>query len=65
MVKKIVRSQALVQGGGPRGLATPLEIEKQQKKIIIKKKVINANIKLFLLYFATFLVEHIIFSAIF
>ena len=42
-------------GGGP------LEIEKQKKK----KKVIRANIKLFHLYFATFLVENIIFSAIF
>ena len=39
----------------------PLEIEKQKKK----KKVIRANIKLFHLYFATFLVENILFSAIF
>ena len=38
----------------------PLEIEKQKKK-----KVIRANIKLFHLYFATFLVENVIFSAIF
>ena len=45
-------------GGGPRGLGPPpLEIEKQ------KKKVIRANFKLFHLYFATFLVENIIFSA--
>ena len=49
-------------GGGPRGLGPPpLEIEKQKEK----KKVIRANIKLFHLYFATFLVENIIFSAIF
>ena len=46
--------QARVQG--------PLEIEKQKKK---KKMVIRANIKLFHLYFATFLVENILFSAIF
>ena len=39
----------------------PLEIEKQKKKK--KKKVIKANIKLFHLYFATFLVEN--FSASF
>ena len=51
-------------GGGPRGLGPPpLEIEKQKKKK--KKKVIRANIKLFHLYFATFLVENILFSAIF
>ena len=37
----------------------PLEIEKQ------KKKVIRANIKLFHLYFATFLVKNVIFSASF
>ena len=49
-------------GGGPRGLAPPLEIEKQKKK---KKKVIRANIKLFHLYFATFSAENIIFSASF
>ena len=41
---------------------TGLEIEKQKKK---KKKVIRANIKLFHLYFATFLVENVIFSASF
>ena len=52
-------TQARVQGG-PRGLGPPpLEIEKQ------KKKVIRANIKLFHLYFATFLVENVIFSASF
>ena len=37
----------------------PLEIEKQNKKVI------RANFKLFHLYFATFLVGSIIFSAIF
>ena len=43
--------QARVQGGGgPRGLAPPLEIEKQ------KKKVIRENFK-FHPYFANFLVE--------
>ena len=35
--------------------------EKQKKKK--KKKVIRANIKLFHLYFATFLVENVFFSA--
>ena len=50
-----VSMQARVQGGGG------LEIEKQKKKKK-KKKVIRANIKLFHLYFATFLVENIIFS---
>ena len=55
-------AQARVQGGGPKGPRPPLEIEKQKKK---KKKVIRANIKLFYLYFATFLVGNIIFSAIF
>ena len=40
-------------GGSPRGPAPPLEIEKQKKK---KKRVIRANIQLFLLCFATFLV---------
>ena len=46
--------------GGGQGAwpPPPLEIEKQ-------KKVIRANFKLFHLYFATFLVENIIFSAIF
>ena len=54
--------QARVQGSpeGP-GPPPPLEIEKQKKK----KKVIRANIKLFHLYFATFLVEIVIFSASF
>ena len=47
-----------VSRGGPRGLGPPpLEIEKE------KKKVIKANIKLFRLYFATFLVKNVIFSA--
>ena len=45
-------------GGGAQG-PPPLEIEKQKKK----KKVIRTNIKLFHLYFATFLVENVIFSA--
>ena len=47
-----------VSRGGRRGLGPPppLEIEKQ-------KKVIRANFKLFHLYFATFLVKNIIFSA--
>ena len=51
-------------GGGAKGPGPPppLEIEKQKKK---KKKVIRANFKLFHLYFATFLVENVIFSAIF
>ena len=53
-------TQARVQGGGPKGPAPPPR--KQKKK---KKKVIRANIKLFHLYFATFLVENIIFSASF
>ena len=46
-------------GGAQVAWPPPLEIEKQ------KKKVIRANIKLFHLYFATFLVENIIFSASF
>ena len=46
-------------GGGARACPPPPEIEKQ------KKKVIRANFKLFHLYFATFLVENVIFSAIF
>ena len=51
--------QARVQGGGARGLPPPpLEIEKQ-------KQVIRANLKLCHLYFATFSVGSIIFSAIF
>ena len=50
------------RGGGPKGPGPPpLEIEKQKKKK--KKKVIRTNIKLFHLYFATFLVENFIFSA--
>ena len=56
-----VYTQARVQGGGPKGPGPPpLEIEKQKKK---KKKVIRANINLFHLYFATFLLENNIFSA--
>ena len=50
-------------GGGARGLAPPLKIEKQKKRK--EKDIIRANFKLFHLYFATFLVENIIFSAIF
>ena len=47
------------RGGGAKSLPPPpLEIKKQ-------KKVIRANFMLFHLYFATFLVENIIFSAIF
>ena len=62
-----VYSGACPGGGGPKGPGPPpLEIEKQKKKKKKKKKkVIRANIKLFHLYFATFLVENIIFSAIF
>ena len=41
---------------GEGAWAPPLEIEKQKKK-----KVIRANIKLFHLYFATFLVKNVIF----
>ena len=54
-------------GGGPKGPGPPpLEIEKQKKKKKKKKKkVIRANIKLFHLYFATFLVENVFFSASF
>ena len=51
------------RGGGPKGPGPPLEIEKQKKKK--KKKVIRANMKLFHLYFATFLVENVFFSASF
>ena len=47
------------RGGGGLG-PPPLEIEKQKKK-----KVIRTNIKLFHIYFVTFLVENIIFSASF
>ena len=46
-------------GGAKEPGPPPLEIEKQKKK----KKVIRTNIKLFHLYFATFLVENVIFSA--
>ena len=49
-------------GGGSKGPAPPLEIEKQTNK---KKMVIGPNFKLFHQYFATFLVENIIFSSIF
>ena len=52
-----------IPGACPGPRPPPLKIEKQKKKK--KKKVIRANIKLFHLYFATFLVENIIFSAIF
>ena len=53
-----IEYQARVQGGG-RGARPPLEIEKPQKMVI------RTNFKLFHLYFATFLVRNIIFSAIF
>ena len=43
-------------GGAQGAWPPPLEIEKQKKK-----KVIRANIKLFHLYFATFLVKNVIF----
>ena len=55
--------QARVQGGG--GLKAPPPPQKLQKKRNKKEKVIRANLKLFHLYFATFLVGNIIFSAIF
>ena len=59
---KIVHMSGACPGGGPRGLPPPpLEIEKQKKGHQSK----YANIKLFHLYFATFLVENIIFSASF
>ena len=57
-------NQARVQGGAQGAWPPPLEIEKKKKKKK-KKKVIRANIKLFHLYLATFLVENIIFSASF
>ena len=53
-------SRGRAKGPGP---PPPLEIKKPPPKK--KKKVIRANIKLFHLYFATFLVENILFSAIF
>ena len=55
-------------GGGAQGAwaPPPLEIEKQKKKKKKKKKkVIRVNINLFRLYFATFLVDNVIFSASF
>ena len=60
-------TQARVQGGAQGAWAPPpLEIKKQKKKKKKKKKkVIRANIKLFHLYFATFLVENVFFSASF
>ena len=54
--------QARVQGGGPKVPGPPPPRNQKAKKK--KKKVIRANSKLFHLYFATFLVENIIFSAI-
>ena len=45
-------------GGGAQGACMPPPLE-------IEKKLIRANFKLFHLYFATFSVENIIFSAIF
>ena len=57
----MISIQARVQGGAKGPAPPPLEIEKQKKK----KKGIRANIKLFHLYFATFLVENVFFSASF
>ena len=53
-------SQARDQGPGP---PPPIKIEKQKKKK--KKKGHQRKFKVFHLYFATFLVENIIFSAVF
>ena len=61
MNDQLVIHSGACPGGGGQGAK---EIEKQKKKKK-KKKVIRANIKLFHIYFATFLVENIIFSAIF
>ena len=63
-IYKDYTSSGACPGGGPRGLGPPpLEIEKQKKKK--KKKGHQKNIKLFHIYFVTFLVENIIFSASF
>ena len=61
----LVNEQARVQGGGAQGAWAPPRNWKAKKKKKEKKKVIRANFELFHLYFATFLVENIIFSAIF
>ena len=55
----IIYLQARVQGGGPRGMAPPPRNGKA------KKKGHQSKFKLFHLYFATFLVDNITFSAIF
>ena len=56
-----IRLPGACPGGGAKEPAPPpLEIEKPKKK-----KVIKANITLFHLYFATFLVENFIFLASF
>ena len=60
ILPEVIFKQARVQGGGGGLGPLSLEIEKQKKK-----KVIRANFKLFHLYFATFSVENVIFSAIF
>ena len=52
---KVLPCTGACPGGGP----PPLEIEKQKKK-----KGIRANINLFHLYFATFLVENVFFSLV-
>ena len=54
---KMGRYQARVRGGGG---GPPYHM-----KLKSKKKVIRANLKLFHLYFATFLAANIIYSAIF
>ena len=59
IISRGVLCRVLVPGACPWGLAPPLEIEKQ------KKKVIRANFKLVHLYLATFLVGNVIFSPIF
>ena len=52
----VLPQQARVQGGGPKGPGPPLEIKKKPKKP--KFQGIH-------LYFASFLVENVIFSTIF
>ena len=66
MFRTTIVAGACPGGGGPKGPGPPpLKIEKQKKKKKKKKKkVIGANIKLFHLYFATFL-SKISFSQLF